>query len=375
MSPDNARTELSHPPARARTAMSTSTANPGQEIGRRRAGRLPAGHGSGLRAGGLLGGVVAVLLVALLSIRLGAHPVSATSAWNALFHYDPTNYDQAVVRSQRLPRTLIALAVGAGLAVAGATMQAVTRNPLASPSILGVSSGASFAVVTAIFFLGLGSVREYVWFAFAGAIVASALVFAVGSVGDARNAPVRLTLAGVAISAMLGSWTSALLLLSEETFDQVRFWFAGSVVGRDLDTFLFVAPFLLAGSVVCVLMGHQLNVLSMSEDAARALGMNTSRVRLVCAGLVVIITGAAVSVAGPIGFVGLAVPHIVRSLIGSDYRWVLPYSVLGGAVFLTGCDIVGRLVLPTGELQAGIVTGLIGAPFLIYLARKRSLAS
>jgi len=245
-----------------------------------------------------------------------------------------------------VPRTVIALGVGAGLAVAGATMQAITRNSFASPSILGVSSGASFAVVTAVFYLGLSSVREYVWFAFAGAIVASALVFAVGSVGDARNAPVRVTLAGVAISAMLGSWTSVLLLLllSEETFDQVRFWFAGSVVGRDLDTFVFVSPFLLGGA-------------------------------LVCAGLVVLITGAAVSVAGPIAFVGLAVPHIVRAIVGPDYRWVLPYSLLGGAIFLTGADIIGRLVLSTGEIQAGIVTGLIGAPFLVYLARKRSLAS
>ena len=355
--------------------MSISTASSQRQMAGRRLARRPSWLGTGARAAGLLAGVVLVLLMALVSLRFGARPVSTTSVWNALFNYDPASYDEAVIRSQRLPRTVIALGVGAGLAVAGATMQAITRNPLASPSILGVSSGASFAVVTAIFYLGLSSVQEYVWFAFAGAIVASALVFAVGSVGDARNAPVRLTLAGVAISALLGSWTSGLLLLSEETFDQVRFWFAGSVVGRDLDTFVFVSPFLLGGALVCVFMGHQLNVLSMSEDAARALGMNTTRVRLVCAGLVVLITGAAVSVAGPIAFVGLAVPHIVRSIVGPDYRWVLPYSFLGGAIFLTGADIIGRLVLSTGEIQAGIVTGLIGAPFLVFLARKRSLAS
>jgi iron complex transport system permease protein len=331
--------------------------------------------GRSVRGVGLLAGLLAVLVMALISIRFGAHPVSTRSVWDALFHYDPTVYDQAVVRSQRVPRTVIAIGVGAGLAVAGATMQAVTRNPLASPSILGVSSGSAFAVVTAVFFLGLTRVQEYLWFSFLGAIAASAIVFAIGSIGGATNAPVRLTLAGVAISAMLGSWTSALLLLSEETFDQIRFWFAGSVVGRDLDTFLFVLPFLAGGSLICVLMGHQLNVLSMSEDAARALGMNTTRVRLICAGLVVLITGAAVSVTGPIGFVGLAVPHIVRSIVGPDYRWVLPYSVLGGAIFLVGADIIGRLILPSGEIQAGIITGIAGAPFLIYLARKRSLAS
>ncbi len=355
--------------------MSISAANPGQRIGGNQSSRRPAWIGRSARAVGLLVGGLLVVLTALLGIRFGAHPVSTDTVWNALFHYDATDYDEAVVRSQRVPRTLIALGVGAGLAVAGATMQAITRNPLASPSILGVSSGASFAVVTAVFYLGLSSVQEYVWFAFCGAIVASALVFAIGSIGDARNAPVRLTLAGVAISAMLGSWTSGLLLLSEETFDQVRFWFAGSVVGRDLDTFLFISPFLLGGALVCVFMGHQLNVVSMSEDAARALGMNTTRVRLVCAGLVVLITGSAVSVAGPIAFVGLAVPHIVRAIVGPDYRWVLPYSLLGGAIFLTGADVIGRLVLPNGEIQAGIVTGLIGAPFLIYLARKRNLAS
>lgn len=355
--------------------MSITGATPATQRKSGPAGRQGDVRGASLRAIGLVAAAVLVTLIALISIRIGAHGVSTRSVWDAIVHYDPTVYDQAVVRSERVPRTLIALGVGAALAVAGATMQAVTRNPLASPSILGVSGGAAFAVVTAIYFLGLSDVDEYVWFAFLGAIAASALVFAVGSVGDARNAPVRLTLAGVAISAMLGAWTSGLLLLSEQTFDQVRFWFAGSVAGRDLSTFWSVSPFLLLGSAVCLLMGHQLNVLSMSEDAARALGMNTTRVRLICSGLVVLITGAAVSVAGPIGFVGLAVPHIVRSLVGPDYRWVLPYSLLGGAIFLTGADIIGRVILPTGELQAGIVTGLVGAPFLVYLARKRSLAS
>ncbi len=335
----------------------------------------PGWMGRSLRATGLIVGVGCVILAALASLRFGAHGVSTSAVWNALFNYDPTVYDQAVVRSQRVPRTIIAIGVGAGLAVAGATMQAVTRNPLASPSILGVSSGSAFAVVTATFFLGLNHVSEYLWFSFLGAIIASAIVFAIGSIGNATNAPVRLTLAGVAISAMLGSWTSGILLISEETFDQIRFWFAGSVVGRDLDTFWFVSPFLIVGALVCIFMGHQLNVLSMSEDAARALGMNTNRVRLICAGLVVLITGAAVSVTGPIGFVGLAVPHIIRSIVGPDYRWVLPYSLLGGAIFLIGADILGRLVMPTGELQAGIVTGILGAPFLIALARRRSLAN
>lgn len=340
-----------------------------------RSDRGRASVGAGWRGGVLVVGAALMLVVGLASLRFGSHPVSTSAVWQALTQYDPRNYDQAVVRSQRLPRTMIALGVGAALAVAGATMQAITRNPLASPSVLGVSSGASFAVVTAVFALGLTSVTQYVWFAFAGAVAASALVFASGSVGDRSGTPVRLTLAGVAISAMLSAWTSALLLVSKETYDQVRFWFAGSVAGRDLGTFLAVAPFLLIGVVACVLMAHQFNVLSMSEDAARALGMNTTRVRLIAAGFVVILTGASVSVTGPIAFVGLAVPHMVRSLVGADYRWVLPYCLVVGGIFLMAADLIGRLILPSGEIQAGIVTGLVGAPFLVYLARKRSVAT
>lgn len=354
--------------------MSTATAQPSGVAQSKRPGQRRRWRSDGLRILGLILGPVVVFLVGLLSLRFGSHPVSTGDAWDAIFHYDPLNYDEAVVRSQRLPRTLIALSVGSGLAVAGAGMQAVTRNPLASPSILGVSSGAAFAVVSAVTFLGLTSVAQYIWFAFVGAIVASALVFGLGSVGGATNAPVRLTLAGVAISAMLGSWTSGLLLLNQETFDQVRFWFAGSVAGRDLHAFLTAFPILFFSALACIFMGHQFNVLSMSEDAARALGMNTTRVRLISSALVVLITGAAVSIAGPIGFVGLAVPHMVRSVVGPDYRWVLPYSFFYGGVFLTCADLVGRVILPNGELQAGIVTGLIGAPFLVYLARKRSVA-
>jgi iron complex transport system permease protein len=324
---------------------------------------------------GLILGLAGVVLIAVISLRLGSLKISTDDVWNALFHYDSSSYNQTVIRSLRLPRTIIALGVGSALAVAGATMQAVTRNPLAEPSILGVSSGASFAIVTAIYYGGLAHAYQYVWFAFLGALVASALVFAIGAFGRDGATPVKLALAGVVVSSLLSAWTSALLLLDKETMDVARFWFAGSVAGRDLDTFWTVAPFLFGGAIACIFLGHQLNVLSLGDDAARGLGMQTNRTRIVCSVLVVLITGAAVSAAGPIAFVGLAIPHMVRSVIGPDYRWVLPYSLVFGAIFLTSADVIGRILMRPGEIEVGIVTAVFGAPFLIYLARKRSVAN
>jgi iron complex transport system permease protein len=326
------------------------------------------------RSAGLLVGLGVVVVVALLSLRFGAHGVSTADAWKAVFAYDSTSYEQVVVRELRVPRTVIALGVGAALAVTGAVMQAITRNPLADTSILGVSGGASFAIVTAIFYFGITAPYQFVWFAFAGALAASVLVFIVGASGKDGPTPLKLTLAGVVISALLGAWTSALVLLDEQTMDVARFWMAGSVAGRPLEVFWWVSPFLLVGTAACLLMGHQLNVMSMGDETARSLGMNTTRTRLTCGVLVVAITGAATAAAGPIGFVGLAVPHMVRAVIGPDYRWILAYSVLVGAIFLTGADILGRVVLETGELQVGIVTALVGAPFLVFLARKSKAA-
>ena len=323
------------------------------------------------RTGGVLLGLAAVLLAAFLSLRIGSLDVANGDAWDALFHYNPDSYEQTVVRSLRLPRTAVALVVGASLAVAGAVMQGVTRNPLADPFILGVSSGAAFGLVTAIYLLRIFDPAQTIWFAFAGALAASGLVFLIGAAGRDGPTPVKLALAGVVVSAALGAWTSALLLLDEEAFEIVRFWLAGSVVNRDMTTFLVVLPFLLGGSAACLLLGHQLNVLTMGDETARSLGMRTGRTRLICSVLVVVITGSAVALAGPIGFVGLAVPHMVRSIAGTDYRWILPLSLLFGAAFLTGADLVGRVVTRPAELEVGIVTALVGAPFMVAVARRR----
>ncbi|MGE0228710.1 MAG: FecCD family ABC transporter permease [Dehalococcoidia bacterium] len=324
---------------------------------------------------GLLALAAALVATCVLSLRLGSLSLTTSDTLNALFDYDPNSYEQTVVRSLRLPRTLIGLGVGSALAVSGAIMQAATRNPLAGPSILGVSSGASFAIVSAIYFSGVGEPLEYVWFAFGGALLASTLVYSVASAGRGGATPVKLALSGVIVSALLASWTSALLLLDRETLDQVRFWNAGSLAGRPLEVFWVVLPFLAVGVAGGLLLARQLNVMSLGEDAAKALGLRTGRVRVLSAVLVVMMTGAAVAAAGPVGFVGLAVPHIVRAVTGPDYRWTIPYCVIAGPTLLLGADIVGRLVVRPGELQVGIITALCGAPFLIWIARRRRIAS
>lgn len=318
---------------------------------------------------------VILLAIAMLSLRVGSLGITTADAWNALFHYNPENYAELVVRSLRLPRTLYAIVLGAGLGISGTIAQAITRNPLADPSILGVSSGATLAVVIAVYFFRLTAPYQYVWFAFLGALLASLLVFVLSSAGHGGTTPAKVALAGIVISAMLGAWTSALLLLDKETMDVVRFWMAGSVAGRDLNTLYWLAPFIIGGSIVGLLMGHQLNVLTLGDETARALGMRTGMLRSISLIIVVVITGAAVAAAGPIAFIGLATPHLVRSIIGPDYRWVLPYSMLVGAILLTSADIIGRVVARPAEVQVGIVTAIVGAPVLIALARRRTLAS
>ncbi len=313
----------------------------------------------------------AVILVSVLSLRIGSIPISNADAINALMNYSADSYEQTVVRTIRLPRTIIGLGVGAALAVAGAAMQAATRNPLADPSILGVNSGAAFAIVTAMFFGLAVSPLQTLWFAFAGGLAASFLAFVLSSAGSGGASPAKLALAGVIISTLLGSWTTALLLLNQQALNQVRFWLAGSLAGRDLEVFYAVLPFLTVGIVGMFLLSRPLNVLTLGEDTARSLGMHTGRMRLLVILLVVFMTGASVAVAGPVGFVGLAVPHIVRAVAGTDQRWILLFSTLVGPLILLVADIAGRVVARPGELQVGIVTALIGAPILIILARRR----
>jgi iron complex transport system permease protein len=344
--------------------------------------RQPLQVGSGadrlgaVRSARLAGLVVAVgvlVLVALLSVAVGAKSIPLRDVIDALLHFDGSS-DHLVIRELRVPRTLIGLGVGAALGLAGTVMQGVTRNPLADPGILGVNAGASLALVVAIRLLDVRTLNGYVWFAFVGAAIVSVGVYALGSMGRDGATPLKLALAGAAVAAMLGSITTGILLLDVTTLDQFRFWVVGSIAGRDKEVALQVAPFLLAGGALALASARSLNSMGLGEDVARSLGLRVGLARIVAAVSVVLLCGGATAAAGPIAFVGLTIPHVARSICGPDHRWLLPYSAVLAPTLLLGADVVGRVVVRPGELQVGIVTALVGAPFFIALVRRRRLA-
>jgi iron complex transport system permease protein len=328
----------------------------------------------GRRVLGLAALLACLLAAALASIAVGAKPLPVDAMWSALVAPTSSEAD-IIVRSLRLPRTVLAVVVGAALGLAGALIQGHTRNPLADPGLLGVSAGGAFAVVLAVYALGVTTPLGYVWFAFAGALTASVVVFVVGSAGPAGGTRVTLALAGVAVTAFLTSLTSAVVLMDVETLDAYRFWAVGSVASRDLDVLVPLTPFLLLGAVLAFANAPGLNSLSLGEDLARSLGVRVGLTRLVGVAAVTLLTGSSVAMSGPIGFVGLVVPHVVRAVTGPDYRWLLPYAALAGAVLVVVADVVGRIVVRPGELQVGIVLALVGAPFFIALIRRRRLVA
>ena len=323
---------------------------------------------------GLLVCAVVVAVLCFLSLAIGARVTPLGAVWDAIVHYDPANTDHLVIRELRLPRTILGVLVGATLGLAGAVMQGVTRNPLADPGILGVNAGASLLVVIGISAFGVTSILGYVWFAFAGAAVASVVVYSVAALGREGATPVKLALAGAALSAAFGAVTTALLLLDQATFDQFRFWAVGSLSGRDMSIVVQIAPFLIAGCLLALCLGRVLNTLSLGEDVARGLGANVVLSRGVSAAAVVLLCGAATAACGPIGFVGLTIPHVARMIVGPDYRWVLPYSMVLAPILLLAADIIGRVVARPGELQVAIVTAFLGAPVFIALVRRKKLA-
>ncbi len=330
--------------------------------------------GGWTRGGGLALCVGLLLVVCFASIAYGSKPMQLSTVWDALWSFDGTIDDHLIVRDLRLPRTMVGLLVGVGLGLAGAVMQGVTRNPLADPGILGVDAGAALAVVVAITSFGVTSFTGYIWFAFVGAGVASVAVYALGSLGRAGATPVKLALAGAALSALFSSFTSAVLLLDIATLDQYRFWAVGSLVGRDTGVVLQVVPFMVFGTLLALATGRMLNTLALGDDVARSLGQRVGVARGVSALSVIVLAGSATAVAGPIGFIGLTIPHVARAITGPDYRWVLPWSAVLAPILLLGSDTVGRLVARPGEIQVGIITAVIGAPFFIALVRRRKLA-
>ena len=321
-----------------------------------------------VRRGAVLVGLVLVLaLVVTTSFAVGTRAIDLSATLAALTGAGEGT-DAMVVIDLRGPRTLIGLAAGLALAVAGALMQGVTRNPLADPGILGVNAGASLLVVVAISVFGVSSVVGYVWFAFAGAAMATVLVYLVGS-GRSGPTPVSLTLAGAAVTAMLTAVITLVLLTDLETLSQFRFWQVGSLTARDLGTVAVVVPFIALGLVVAIALGPRLNTVSLGDDMATGLGQSVAATRIAAAIAIVLLCGGATAIAGPIVFVGLVVPHIARRLVGPDYRWIIAYSVVLGPILLLLADILGRLVVQPAELEAGLLVAVVGAPVLVALVR------
>ncbi|MFE0091517.1 FecCD family ABC transporter permease [Streptomyces sp. NPDC058991] len=324
-----------------------------------------------LRAAGLLLAVGVLLLVCVASIAIGAKAVPVADVWHGLFQNSGTGND-VVIRDVRVPRTVLGLLVGVALGLAGAVMQALTRNPLAEPGLLGVNAGAAAAVVTAISFFGVTSITEYVWFAFLGAGVVSVVVYVLG--GSRGATPVRLALAGTAATAALFGYVNAVQLLDSVALDRLRFWTVGSLASADPATIGKVAPFIGAGVALALLIARPLNALEMGDDTARALGAHLTRTRVLAMVAVTLLCGAATAACGPIVFIGLMVPHLVRAITGPDMRWILPYAAVLSPVLLLGSDVVGRVVARPSELQVGVVTAFIGGPVFIHLVRRKRMA-
>ncbi|CAB4932030.1 unannotated protein [freshwater metagenome] len=332
-------------------------------------------HGPATRLGGLWLLVALAVVAAGLSIAVGTRSIGLGTVWQALTDSGMAGDEAVIIRELRIPRTLLGVLVGLSLGVAGALMQGHTRNPLGDPGLLGVAAGASAAVVTAIFLLGISTPSGYVWFAFLGALLGSVAVFAIGSSGRGGATPVSLALAGAAISALLYALVRAILVSDQQTLDSFRFWVVGSLAGRDASIAWQVLPFIAVGLVLAMLNAPALNLLGLGEDVARGLGQNVLLARVVGITSITLLTGAATAACGPIGFVGLVVPHIARAVTGPDHRWLVPYSGLLGIVLLLVADVVGRVVVRPGELQVGIVLALVGAPFFIALVRRRKLSA
>jgi iron complex transport system permease protein len=309
-----------------------------------------------------------LLLAGLLSLAIGSRTIALSTVVDVLLH--PNGSDAStIVHGLRLPRTVLAIAVGIALGVAGALMQGHTRNPLAEPGLLGVEAGAAFAVVVGIYAFGVTDLTGYAWFSLIGAGLAAAAVFAIGSTRGGPD-PVSLVLAGMAISALLYSLTQVVVLRDVDTLDAYRFWAVGSVASRGMEVFWQVLPFILVGLLLAAFSASTLNLLQLGDDVASSLGMHPMRAKVIGVLGVMMLTGAATAACGPIAFVGLVVPHVARSFSGVDYRWVIPYSAFVGGLLVVVADVVGRVVVRPGELQVGIVMALIGGPAFIYLVRR-----
>jgi iron complex transport system permease protein len=314
-----------------------------------------------------------LVVVCVLSIAMGSRDVSLETILAAITGGGAVSTDATVIAEMRVPRTLLGVTVGVALGLGGALLQAVTRNPLADPGVMGVNWGAAVAVVLGVVLVGPSRVDVHVWLAFGGAMIAVIVVHTIASFGREGATPVKLALAGAAVSAGLMSVTTAIVMTNVAALDQLRMWQVGSLAGRYMDVFLATAPFIVLAGLVGLAMGRPLDGLALGDDVATTLGQHVRRTRALLFVLIAVLCGAATAACGPIVFVGLVVPHIARLLWGPDHRWILPGSALVAPIVLLLADVVGRVVLPSGELQVGIVLGVLGAPVFIVLVRHRDM--
>ena len=321
------------------------------------------------RSIGLLFAFILLILLMCASIVYGYTNTTWKMAADAFTAFDGSN-EHLIITTVRLPRALIAAAVGASLAVAGVLLQTLTKNPLAAPEIFGINAGAGFAVVISVTVFSLSNLQLFTWVSFLGAAVAFVCVYAIGSIGRDGLTPMKLTLAGAAMSAMFASMTQGFLVINETALEQVLFWLAGSVAGRKLETLAAVIPYMFVGWLIALAISNKLNILSMGEDVAKGLGLKTGVTKALSGVVIVLLSGGAVAVAGPIAFIGIVIPHITRAIVGIDHRWVIPYSALLGGMLLLLADIASRYIIMPQEVPVGVMTAVIGTPFFIYIARK-----
>ncbi|BEV38526.1 FecCD family ABC transporter permease [Bacillus stercoris] len=314
--------------------------------------------------------LIFILLAAVCaSVVYGYTGTSWGQVYQAFHSFNGTN-EHVIIKDVRLPRALVATVVGASLAAAGALMQALTKNPLASPGIFGINAGAGFFIVAGSFFLHIQSPQALVWSSFLGAAFTATIVYAAGSFGREGLTPIKLTLAGAAMAAMFSSLTQGLLSVNELELAQVLFWLTGSVQGRSLDLLMTMFPYAAAALVICFFLGQKINLLVMGEDVAKGLGQKTGLLKFVMALCVVLLAGSAVAIAGPISFIGIIIPHFARFVVGNDYRWVLPFSAVLGAILLVSADIGARYIIMPQEVPVGVMTAIIGMPVFVYIARR-----
>jgi iron complex transport system permease protein len=321
------------------------------------------------QAGIFIGTILILGLLLGMSIVYGYTDTSWGLAYEAFISSNNTK-EHIVIESIRLPRALIAAVVGSSLAIAGLLMQTLTKNPLASPGIFGINAGAGFMVVAAVTLFGVTDLQAFSWISFLGAGIAAVGVYVIGSAGREGLTPMKLTLAGAAITALFASFTQGLLVLNEAALEQVLFWLAGSVQGRNLEILGSVFPYILFGWILALVIANKMNVIAMGEDVAKGLGLKTGLIKFIALSIVVLLAGGAVAIAGPIGFIGIVIPHIAKKIIGIDHRWLIPYSGLLGAILLLAADIGARYIIMPQEVPVGVMTAAIGAPFFIYIARR-----